>query len=969
LKTNDERQETKDGGTGFVLRPSSFAIDNHLVLLLAIFLLAFALRMARLGELRMWGDEAYSVYSAQRSLTAITFEGIENDPHPPLYYYLLHFYLLLAGSSELALRFFSVFFGVATIALLYAIGKRMFDTRVGVTAAAVAAIAPFHVYYSQEIRMYALAIFLTTLALYFFVRLVRERVVIVSGFCEALSSPTSETTSSRKSLLLRNLTALGRFMLSQHATSGREILAMTSRMFWVGYALAMLLALYSLYHTAFIFLAEGIFLLTLWKTRREFVIRWFAVAFGIVTVFLPWLFFRFSGTLGHLEDRAGRAAQTLPVFVARGFAALTVGTTIPVMQAVLFSALFFAVVASALFIAMKARDAKASDGLLLALIVIPIVAVYPLYLLLPILVGRLFALAFAPLALLIARSVVAINQRARLAAIPVALLIVASGAYALNDYYFRFDRYNAAAEDYLPVIRTVEQRAQPGDAVLFHAYWQIGYFLSHYRGALIEYRALDNQSDLSVAVAQPRNVWAIVQGLPLHGSEVWLAQHAFPVSEQKFGQMRLILYRAGVPARAEKFSTPVVYDNGIALLGYRINDAPLESGRGIVMIELDWHATRQVPEDFTVSVRLSRGETVWAQEDSQPASGTLPTSTWRANQIVQDRHGLAIPVGTPPGNYAPKIVMYQLQSGRPASIIAPENLRAQTLALGNVSIVKPAIALPPPTIPNMLDVRWDEIALAGFESGVAEIGLGDSLPLTLYWQARQKPTRAYAAWFQLIDSSGAAHPPAIHRLASDAFSTLEWDAGETWLDKVGLKIDAEAAPGEAAVKVGLIDVESGEAVMPQRVELMRLKITGRAHRFELPAPKYPLQVNLGGKIKLLGYDLDVGAVKPGTPLRLRLYWQGLDKMAERYTVFAHVLDASGALVAQKDGEPDDGLAPTTSWLPGEVIADYYQIELPNTLAAGDYALQVGMYQAASGKRLTTEAGADRAQLTKIVVAR
>src|SRR5512142_286309 len=108
--------------------------------------------MARVGELRMWGDEAYSVYSAHRSLAAITFEGAENDPHPPLYYYLLHFYMPLAGASELALRLFSVFPGVATIALIYLTGKRLFGVHTGLLAAVLAVIAPFDVYYSQEIR-------------------------------------------------------------------------------------------------------------------------------------------------------------------------------------------------------------------------------------------------------------------------------------------------------------------------------------------------------------------------------------------------------------------------------------------------------------------------------------------------------------------------------------------------------------------------------------------------------------------------------------------------------------------------------------------------------------------------------------------------------------------------------------------------------------------------------------------------
>ena len=93
--------------------------------------------------------------------------------------------------------------------------------------------------------------------------------------------------------------------------------------------------------------------------------------------------------------------------------------------------------------------------------------------------------------------------------------------------------------------------------------------------------------------------------------------------------------------------------------------------------------------------------------------------------------------------------------------------------------------------------------------------------------------------------------------------------------------------------------------------------------------------------------------------------------SERYTVFIHMLDASGALVAQRDAEPEGGAAPTTSWLPREIISDPYSIELPGTLAPGEYALEVGLYQAASGKRLPiVGTGADHLALAKIrVVAR
>jgi len=803
-----------------------------MILLLAIVLCAFALRMVRIGDLRMWGDEGFSVYSAQRTLYAITFEGKDVDPHPPLYYYLFHFYLPFAGYSELAIRFFSVIFGILTVALVYAIGKRMFDTRVGMLAAALTAIAPFAVHYSQEVRMYALVMFLGALALYFFARLVEDGATKVAA-TQTQSQPTPTRTPGP-------LADEGRLRVLVGTVSSRRAL-------WLGFAVSMLLTQYSLYQAAFIFVAQGIFLLPFLKRRFGFILRWFAVSCSIVILFLPWLFTHSSSAFADVKDVAGDTVpMDLPTFVARGFAAIAVGSTIPLNNTLLLAALFLVVIVIGLLVAIIARAAKVNGWLLVALVVVPILSLYPIYFLAPLYRGRLFSLAFVPLMLLFARSVAVIVRRARLfgrlraglTVIPIVLLVVGTSAYSLNDYYFRYDRYSAAVEDYLPLIRAVEQRAQPGDVVLFHAYWHQGYFLSHYRGAPLEYRALDQQGDLEAAVAQPRNVWAIVQALPHHDAETWLAQNVFSLGEEKFGQMRLLSYRAGTPGRGENPATPMVFSNGIALLGYHINDAPVESGRSIVTVQLDWQAAQKIADDYTVSVRVTNphGDLIWAQADSQPANGTLPTTAWQPGQVVRDHHALTIPIGTPPGEYAIQVVMYESKGGNAANIVAPENRRGQSLALGNISIVKPgrsdlSTSLRAPvalTIPNAFDARWNEIALVGFDSIPQEIWAGDTLPLTLYWRAEQKPGRDYLAAIQMVDASGAARASARYRPANDAFPTRAWEAGEIWGDKITLNIPANAAPGDARILVGLAD-EQGNAIAPGAVELTRIKVNVREH--------------------------------------------------------------------------------------------------------------------------------------------
>ncbi len=329
-----------------------------LIALLAIVLLAFALRMVQIGQLRMWGDEGFSIYSANRDLISISFASKDVDPHPPLYYYLLHFYLPLAGFSELSIRFFSVFFGTATVALIFAIGKRMFDARVGILAAALAAIAPFAVQYSQEVRMYALVMFLGALTLWFFVQLVESN----------LQSPTSNLQP------------------------------------WLGFFISMLLTQYSLYQSAFLFVAQGIFLLPFVKRRFALVARWLAVSIGVVILFLPWLITHSGSALTDIQDVAGDTApMNLVTFLERGFAAIAVGPTIPFSTAFTLAALVAGVIAHGLIIAVATRAASTKDWLLVAFVAVPMASLYPIYFLAPLYRGRLFAVAFVPLLLLLAR--------------------------------------------------------------------------------------------------------------------------------------------------------------------------------------------------------------------------------------------------------------------------------------------------------------------------------------------------------------------------------------------------------------------------------------------------------------------------------------------------------------------------------------------------------------------------------------
>lgn len=96
-------------------------------------------------------------------------------------------------------------------------------------------------------------------------------------------------------------------------------------------------------------------------------------------------------------------------------------------------------------------------------------------------------------------------------------------------------------------------------------------------------------------------------------------------------------------------------------------------------------------------------------------------------------------------------------------------------------------------------------------------------------------------------------------------------------------------------------------------------------------------------IDLTAIALD--GAKVGKELHLVLYWQSAAEILESYTVFVHLLNADGQLVAQQDNIPVEGLAPTDRWEPGHLIRDPYRLLLLDTVTAGVYQLRVGLYNA------------------------
>lgn len=224
--------------------PNSFVrglVDRWpLWLVLALTAASAVLRLWHLGRDGLWRDEAQGLFLAAKSFPGGISAALVQDGHPPLYFFLMHFWVRAFGGSELAVRLPSALFGIGTIPLLYLLGRDLFDRNVGLVAAAVGAFLPMHILVSRQARMYTLFPFLVLLSMW----------------------------------------------------SAYRALTQDSPRAWLGYVLSTALMLYTHNWAILVFAAQALFMLVHWLARSRSVYllaKCLASMAGAFLLFAPWM--------------------------------------------------------------------------------------------------------------------------------------------------------------------------------------------------------------------------------------------------------------------------------------------------------------------------------------------------------------------------------------------------------------------------------------------------------------------------------------------------------------------------------------------------------------------------------------------------------------------------------------------------------------------------------------------------------
>ena len=919
------------------------ASRHHRLLVLTLALVALGLRLARLSFQPLWWDEGWSVYFATSDFRTI-LELTAVDIHPPLYYLLLHYWTQFLGTSVVSIRLLSVVAGVATIPAIYLAGRRLAGASVGLLAALLLAVSPFHVYYSQEVRMYGLVTLLCLAATYF-----------------AMRWSTQEWTASH----------------------------------WLGYVLAATAALYTQYYAGFVLVALNLVVVIHWlRSQRPWrpLRSWLGAQLIVALLYLPWIWYAGEKLYTYVRFKVSveqDPAQNLLAYVGRHLAAFSWGHAEGMLAKWwwlgLLPVLLLFLVFVAIFWRRNQQQGTGPTGwrpsVLPAVILVVTLAcgfaVNVLYPFNPPRSERLLLLALPAFLLLFASGLVAIWRRYRgWAALPGICFVIL--AFISLAFFYVVPRY--PDDDYRPVAERIGTLGLPSDAIVTIHPWQVGYFRAYLpdddlRPALVltprEVIPSERQiwaddaalmgTELDALVDQHDRLW-----FPDHRAmgrvlerqiEAYLVEHAYPVLSEWYGENTVLsLFSEGTPA-----SQPVSAQFGtwLRLESAAVSTEPQASAWGIVTAELEWRLSDVPSDDYTVGLRLV-GPTghIWAQRDSQPLGGLQSFSDWQTGTPLFDRHGLLVPAGTPPGDYQLTARVYRSQDVSVVPVTSEGVVGSETI-LSTIQVIRPE--RPPP----VAALSFEEALQADFGGRLRLHGFGanDAVPLLpgqmvevdLFWQALVDPGEDFLPRLMLLDDEEAVVSELTEKPVAGTFPTAWWRAGDLVRDPHALPVAATVPPGSYRLALSLVRAADGTMVETdqgqQIVALGEITVLDRARRFEPTQPSQPQLVTFGSSVELTGYDLPHAVRAPDATLDVTLHWHALETPDRNYHSFVHLLDPGGNILAQHDGSPGEGQLPTLGWLPGEYLTDAHPIQIPADLPDGEYQLGVGLYDPTTAVRL------------------
>jgi mannosyltransferase len=153
----------------------SLFINKHKYLIaLGVFISYLCLSMYKIGNNSLWYDEGFSIDLAHDSIDSIILSSLRDDPNPPLYIIILHYWISVFGDSETGLRSLSAVAMSLAGSILFLFCRRFFNWQTAIFATLFFFTSNEIYYYSEEGRTFGLIILFCTLSIYSFMNLIKS---------------------------------------------------------------------------------------------------------------------------------------------------------------------------------------------------------------------------------------------------------------------------------------------------------------------------------------------------------------------------------------------------------------------------------------------------------------------------------------------------------------------------------------------------------------------------------------------------------------------------------------------------------------------------------------------------------------------------------------------------------------------------------------------------------------------------
>jgi len=470
-----------------------------LLALTAVLTVGALLRLLHLGKKSLWLDEATSVGFARTSWAEFVSIVRTREANMVTYHLLLRAWIQL-GTSEWVVRLLSALFSIATLALVYALGARLFGRRVGLAATVLLAVNAFAVRYAQESRGYSLLALLACISTLCFVRAIE------------LPSPNR----------------------------------------WVSYAIASTLAVYTHFFAALVIVAQLASLAFL--PRRQVAWKQLGTTLvGIGVLLLPLALFFFTAPLRNVDWIPQPTFPKVGGFVLEMLGIGRGGDDISLraaLEAGGFLLLFgtCAVVTSREACSTWSRFGRSTEtwrfALLLTWLALPIILVLSTTRIKPLFVDKYFLECLPALSLFLAVGLCRLRRRWLFWTVAVGGI-----ALCLNGVFIYYGRDN---EDWRQVTRTILDGGRSRDALLFHPPFlhdPFDYYRERFRGfpaapIIVDCQQLRDDCLVDSLARRYDRVWLVVSHDPDSGRSFQAAlNRSYPaVVERTFVGIHLLLY-------------------------------------------------------------------------------------------------------------------------------------------------------------------------------------------------------------------------------------------------------------------------------------------------------------------------------------------------------------------------------------------------------------------------------------------